>query len=48
MLGKYVGQKNLVKPTSLTNAAAMDRSVACQKVVALHPRRMTASSLLAD
>ena len=45
---KYVGHKNLVKPTSLTNAAAIDRNVVCQKFVALHPRRMMASSLLAD
>ena len=34
---KYMGHKNLVKPTSLTNAAAIDRSVVCQKFVALHP-----------
>ena len=37
-----MGHKNLVKPTSLTNAAAIDRNVVCQKFVALHPRRMTA------
>ena len=30
------------------NAVTIDRSVVCQKFVALHPRRMTASSLLAD
>ena len=34
---KHMGHKNLVKPTSLTNAAAIDRSVVCQKFVALHP-----------
>jgi len=45
---KCVGHKNLVKPTSLTNAAAIDRNVVCQKFVVLHPRRMMASSLLAD
>ena len=45
---KYVGHKNLVKPSSLTNAAAIDRNVVSQKFVAVHPRRMTASSLLAD
>ena len=30
------------------NAVTIDRSVVCEKFVALHPRRMTASSLLAD
>ena len=30
------------------NAVTIDRSVGCEKFVALHPRRMTASSLLAD
>ena len=45
---KYVGHKNLVKPSSLRNAAAIDRNVVCQKFVALYPRRMMASSLLAD
>lgn len=40
--------KNLVKPTNLKNAAAIDQSVVCQKFVALRPRRMTALSLLAD
>ena len=29
-------------------AATIDRSVVCQKFVVLHPRQMTASSLLAD
>ena len=29
-------------------AVPIDRSVVCQKFVALHTRRMTASSLLAD
>ena len=43
-----MGHEKLVKPTSLTNAAAIDRSVVCQNFVALHPRRMTAFSLLAD
>ena len=43
---KYLGPKNLVKPSSLTNAVTIDRSVVCEKcTVALHPRRMTASSL---
>ena len=38
-------------PSSLAmyaNAVTIDRSVACEKFVALHPRRMTASLLLAD
>ena len=30
------------------NAVTIDRSVVCEKFVALHPRRMTASTLLAD
>ena len=30
------------------NAVTIDRSVGCEKFVALHPRRMTVSSLLAD
>ena len=30
------------------NAVTIDRSVICEKFVALHPRRITASSLLAD
>ena len=30
------------------NVVIIDRSVACEKFVALHPRRMTASTLLAD
>ena len=30
------------------NAVTIDRSVGCEKFVALHPRRLTASSLLAD
>ena len=30
------------------NAVTIDRSVACEKFVALHPRRMTACLLLAD
>ena len=29
-------------------AVIIDKSVVCEKFVALHPRRMTASSLLAD
>ena len=29
-------------------AVTIDRSVVCEKFVALHPRQMTASSLLAD
>ena len=45
---KYLGPKNLGKPSSLTNAVTIDRSVVCEKfAVALHPRRLTASSLLA-
>ena len=30
------------------NVVIIDRSVVCEKFVALHPRRMTASTLLAD
>ena len=45
---KYLGPKNLVKPSSLANVVTIDRNVVCEKfTVALHPRRMTASSLLA-
>ena len=37
-----------MKPSSLANVVTIDRNVVCEKfTVALHPRRMTASSLLA-
>lgn len=34
--------------TMHANAVTIDRSVVCEKFVALHPRRMTASTLLVD
>ena len=30
------------------NVVIIDRNVVCEEIVALHPRRMTASTLLAD
>ena len=35
---KYMGPRDLVKPSSLTNAVTIDRHVICEKFVALpHP-----------
>ena len=43
-----VGPKNLVKPTSLTDAVTIHQRVICEKFVAPHPKQIMASSLLAD
>ena len=42
---KNMGPKNLVKPTSLTDAVTIDQSVICEKFVTLQPKQVMASSV---